>query len=1095
MADREELALSVTLDDRASTQIAAIRRQLYQLGGGGGATNVLRRQTQELTMLMRPLAQGTLSVRNALNLAGQQYGTTAVVGAALGYAFYNQMSQFKTFSDEITEMTTQASALGLSGAQYQNIQRQLENMGVSSQSAQSFIANFTRSIADMSREGSELRQRLWSMTSDPEGMTRWMQRMTGYAQRGELEEAMNEFFDGVNRAFEAELARTGSRVMAADLASNLMRQFNVSDDTFVRMSGRLTAMTHEEKDRFERRQRVATEYNRQFIRLRQEYENFQRGLQTALLGPFTAINKFFGDNTSKARDWGAAVGRDLSGVVRDVTGMLRQVKGLIQWFKSLQDKTAAEAAQEAGEAIRAEASEIFKGEGGEPASGLQDWLRGRGQALGRALGNAGTGIRQLMTGQDLTLPEGRQAGGPVSGGQPYVVGERGPELFVPQGAGTILPNTTAMSPGLARLAATDRIEQQRSTETRRDQTTQTTSVNDELIRLNTFLRKERADEGSAPKGSYLKRLLGIADGAPGAGGGAGGVGGGGGYGGSGVGGGYPAERSYGSPPSYAGGGSTGGGGATGTYSGTPYGSDVGAGTGEGAGETIPQGRGKGEMRLRTHAAQKGVNPQLVSMIQEASKSLPPGYYAQIESGRRSNNPRSRHFTGNAADVRIYGPDGKKVGGETGWYQNPKTFRLYEQFAQEVKKVQNEMQPNNPVTWGGYFSMRGKHYADSMHFSVGGEQMGGGGWQTGATGDLRRWLERGGGTSVGFAGGSKGFGDERDQTVPPVPEPGPSGAPEAARGNQMAPSTPSPNKPADQTAPAGQTTPPAASAGTSSSTAGGLSGLARQRQGFGAEVRGNPALRERWAALMLAENAGSPQSVGETMVNRASAWDTSLATQIDPNVGTKGSVKWNRGYSARGYYEPYQTNAYDKALRRLRGDPSLRSKIYQQQEGILSGSNVTNLATHNASAGVAARARKDQTVASVITGETYTRKDIPGTRHGAGVINRERGWHQRTLADMRSGNKADESKVAAREDKPDEGGGDDEKARDEMDKSLAADATKAKPIVTVKVNVKASADTKVKAEGTGSVKTETEKSTKPEGSNEKKKEDVKEEAAA
>lgn len=34
----------------------------------------------------------------------------------------------------------------------------------------------------------------------------------------------------------------------------------------------------------------------------------------------------------------------------------------------------------------------------------------------------------------------RATGGPVSGGSTYLVGEQGPELFVPQGAGTILPN-------------------------------------------------------------------------------------------------------------------------------------------------------------------------------------------------------------------------------------------------------------------------------------------------------------------------------------------------------------------------------------------------------------------------------------------------------------------------------------------------------------------------------------------------------------------------------------------------------------------------------------------------------------------------------
>ena len=37
----------------------------------------------------------------------------------------------------------------------------------------------------------------------------------------------------------------------------------------------------------------------------------------------------------------------------------------------------------------------------------------------------------------------RAGGGPVSAGQPYVVGERGPEWFVPDRSGTVLPSGTA----------------------------------------------------------------------------------------------------------------------------------------------------------------------------------------------------------------------------------------------------------------------------------------------------------------------------------------------------------------------------------------------------------------------------------------------------------------------------------------------------------------------------------------------------------------------------------------------------------------------------------------------------------------------------
>lgn len=52
--------------------------------------------------------------------------------------------------------------------------------------------------------------------------------------------------------------------------------------------------------------------------------------------------------------------------------------------------------------------------------------------LARAVANAGKG--------KTTSIEGRAAGGAVSAGTPYVVGEAGPELFVPQGSGMIRPN-------------------------------------------------------------------------------------------------------------------------------------------------------------------------------------------------------------------------------------------------------------------------------------------------------------------------------------------------------------------------------------------------------------------------------------------------------------------------------------------------------------------------------------------------------------------------------------------------------------------------------------------------------------------------------
>ena len=60
------------------------------------------------------------------------------------------------------------------------------------------------------------------------------------------------------------------------------------------------------------------------------------------------------------------------------------------------------------------------------------------QALGALGGNDGIGVFSFLAKAFGFEP--RAKGGPVTGGTPYIVGERGPELFVPKGSGTIVPN-------------------------------------------------------------------------------------------------------------------------------------------------------------------------------------------------------------------------------------------------------------------------------------------------------------------------------------------------------------------------------------------------------------------------------------------------------------------------------------------------------------------------------------------------------------------------------------------------------------------------------------------------------------------------------
>ena len=64
-------------------------------------------------------------------------------------------------------------------------------------------------------------------------------------------------------------------------------------------------------------------------------------------------------------------------------------------------------------------------------------------ALQGLAGGDGVGVFSFLT-KGL---QGRESGGPVSSNTPYIVGEAGPELFVPNSSGNIIPNGTAMGGG------------------------------------------------------------------------------------------------------------------------------------------------------------------------------------------------------------------------------------------------------------------------------------------------------------------------------------------------------------------------------------------------------------------------------------------------------------------------------------------------------------------------------------------------------------------------------------------------------------------------------------------------------------------------
>lgn len=110
-------------------------------------------------------------------------------------------------------------------------------------------------------------------------------------------------------------------------------------------------------------------------------------------------------------------------VVRDLEEF--EKSAAIEDMGTIEDVRAARTVEKTGKAVRNTLSDILTG-----SEGVGDFLSGASTV--RAI------KKRFFSGGEKN-PPGKAHGGPVAGGSPYLVGERGPELVVPRQAGNVIP--------------------------------------------------------------------------------------------------------------------------------------------------------------------------------------------------------------------------------------------------------------------------------------------------------------------------------------------------------------------------------------------------------------------------------------------------------------------------------------------------------------------------------------------------------------------------------------------------------------------------------------------------------------------------------
>ena len=190
--EQEELKLIVTLVDNASAGLDKIVEKSKEMGGPEvkEAQAKMTEGSKELTKVFKEMTGGFGEAFKQLTAfsGGMVAGIAGLAGFALSVG--EGVKKLKELAEELRSTSQAARAIGVDPVQMKSIIEQFEAIGVNADQTKANIARMSEAIADMSRQGSAMRQ--WFLhqagpTPQAEtAMRDFLQQMTEAAKQGDL---------------------------------------------------------------------------------------------------------------------------------------------------------------------------------------------------------------------------------------------------------------------------------------------------------------------------------------------------------------------------------------------------------------------------------------------------------------------------------------------------------------------------------------------------------------------------------------------------------------------------------------------------------------------------------------------------------------------------------------------------------------------------------------------------------------------------------------------------------------------------------------------------------------------------------------------
>jgi hypothetical protein len=266
MAD-QELRLTVTLVDNATPQLGRIKSAMQELGSSE-AHSAVRRTGEHAKNLgehigklghdMEHVAKHVIP-SYVLGIAGIGTGFLA-----MGEAAEKSLDTIKDFSKELSQLDRISRQTGVNAGQVKEMMETFTRGGVDAGQAKANIAGLAASMADLTRIGSELRQKLvrGAGLENAEAMQRWLVGLSG-KDISEFANEVKQKSDDIYQNMYDHQRRMGATAeaaaaRAADARKSFLDAFGAPD--LIQVMEKFTKMSSEEKAAWDARIKSAKDF-------------------------------------------------------------------------------------------------------------------------------------------------------------------------------------------------------------------------------------------------------------------------------------------------------------------------------------------------------------------------------------------------------------------------------------------------------------------------------------------------------------------------------------------------------------------------------------------------------------------------------------------------------------------------------------------------------------------------------------------------------------------------------------------------------------------------------------------------------------------